>query len=313
LQRKVSEQTRELRDAQSRLLAEARRAGMAQIATNVLHNVGNVLTSVNVSTHVLAERVRSSRAARLADVAHLLHGNEQDVQRFLSEDEKGRLLPGYLKELAQALAAERDELLGELGRLSASVDHIKNVVAMQQSYAAGANGVLEPVRLDELVDDALRIEEVSLTRHRVTVRRDYKDVPRVALDKTRVMQILVNLTENAIQAMETASERLLTVSVWADGAMVSVAVADSGCGISPDNTRKMFSHGFTTKPQGHGFGLHSCALAAREMGGSLSVHSDGPGRGATFTLQVPAVARERDKLNWPSESDQAPVGFPPSP
>jgi signal transduction histidine kinase len=288
LQRKVSEQTQQLREAQSRLLSEARRAGMNQIATNVLHNVGNVLTSVNVSAHVLATQVRQSPASRVRDLARLLNEQAHDLAAFFGPGGKGRMLPAYLHELADALAREKEQLLGELERLCSSVDHIKNVVAMQQSYAGGGR-VLEPARIADLVDDALRIQEASLSRHGVQVQRDYSPVEVAPLDKTRVMQILVNLLENARQAMnEVEGERCMKVSVRQESGSIVVSVRDWGCGISTENLRRIFSHGFTTKAEGHGFGLHSCAIAAQEMRGSLTAHSDGPGKGATFVLRLPA-------------------------
>jgi two-component system NtrC family sensor kinase len=61
-------------------------------------------------------------------------------------------------------------------------------------------------------------------------------------------------------------------------------------GIAPENLTRIFSHGFTTRTDGHGFGLHSAALAAQQMGGRLTAQSDGPGRGATFTLELPVAA-----------------------
>jgi PAS domain S-box-containing protein len=282
---KATEQ--QLREAQTRLVAEARRAGMAQIATNVLHNVGNVLTSVNVSAHVLVSRLRQSRSARLADVARMLDNKRDDLDGFLATDEKGKLLPDYVNELAEALATERQDLLAELARLGSSVDHIKNVVAMQQSYA-GSGGLLEGARISDLADDALRMHEDALTRRRVKVVREFANVPPTPLDKTRVMQILVNLLDNARQAMEaTAGDRRLHIKVGERTGWIDLSVTDTGCGIAAQDLPKIFSHGFTTKLHGHGFGLHSCVLAAREMGGELTVHSDGPGRGATFTLRLP--------------------------
>jgi signal transduction histidine kinase len=290
LERKVSEQTQQLHEAQSRVLTEARRAGMAQIATNVLHNVGNVLTSVNVSAHVLSTQVRQSPASRVGDVARLLKEHSGDLEAFFGPDGRGRLLPGYMRELADALETEREQLLAELQHLCDSVDHIKNVVAMQQSYA-GAGRMLELARISDLMEDALRIQGASMSRHCVQVQRDYAPVDAAALDKTRVMQILVNLLENARQAMdEVEGQRCMYVAVWRDAGSIVASVRDSGSGISAENLQRIFSHGFTTKPDGHGFGLHSCAIAAQEMGGSLLARSDGPGRGATFELRLPAPA-----------------------
>jgi signal transduction histidine kinase len=290
LAEELREQARQLLHAQSRLLAEARRAGMAQIATNVLHNVGNVLTSVNVAAHVVADRVRDTRAVRVADIASLLEKLLATESSSPEDQERMRMLPGYVRELATALSTEREELLAELQRLGASVEHIKNVVAMQQSYA-GASGIVEHARVTQLVDDALRLQEDALARGGVVVTRNYCDPRPMSLDRTRTMQILVNLIENARHAMENAhGERRLAVAVRDGGEWIDVDVADGGCGIAREHLAKIFSHGFTTKPQGHGFGLHSCALAAREMGGELSVHSDGPGAGATFTLRLPVNA-----------------------
>ena len=292
LERKVSEQTQQLHEAQSRVLAEARRAGMAQIATNVLHNVGNVLTSVNVSAHVLSTQVRQSPASRVGDVAQLLKEQSGNLETFFGPGGRGLLLPGYMRELADTLNKEREQLLAELQHLCDSVDLIKNVVAMQQSYA-GAGRLLELARISDLMEDALRIQGASMSRHGVQVQRDYAPVEAAALDKTRVMQILVNLLENARQAMdEVEGERCMYVAVRQEAGIIVASVRDSGSGITPENLKRIFSHGFTTKADGHGFGLHSCAVAAQEMGGSLMAYSDGPGTGATFELRLlaPEVA-----------------------
>ncbi|MBC7378767.1 MAG: GAF domain-containing sensor histidine kinase [Burkholderiaceae bacterium] len=290
MERRVSEQQQQLQDMQLQLQSEARRAGMAHIATNVLHNVGNVLTSVNVSAHVLTTQVRHSPASRVNDLAQLLNEQAGQLDIFFGVGGRGRLLPAYLRDLAEALGAEREQLLAELERLCGSVDHIKNVIAMQQSYA-GTGRLLEPARICDVVDDAVRIQEASMSRHSVQVLRDYGPVDVVPLDKTRVMQILVNLLENARQAMdEVEGERRMFLVVRQEPGSLMVSVGDSGCGISAENLQRIFSHGFTTKVGGHGFGLHSCAIAAQELGGTLSAHSEGPGTGATFVLRLPALA-----------------------
>ena len=68
---------------------------------------------------------------------------------------------------------------------------------------------------------------------------------------------------------------------------MKISYIDNGIGIPADNLTRIFGHGFTTRKEGHGFGLHSGALAAKELGGALTVESDGPGKGATFTLEFP--------------------------
>ncbi|MGE4242628.1 MAG: 7TM diverse intracellular signaling domain-containing protein [Ramlibacter sp.] len=293
-EQRVEEQTRALRETQHKLLATARRAGMAEIATNVLHNVGNTLNSVNVATHLMRTRLAGSRLQGLARAVDLLDEHREDLGAFLLNDSKGRILPEYLRKLSMVLEEERQELLEHLGRQATSVDHIKNVVATQQSYA-GPSVLTEEVRPSELIEDALRIASNAVPGEGLEVVKDFVDLPAVRLDKTRAVQILVNLMTNARQAMEglAADARKLTLRLETAGGKLRFQVGDAGCGIRQEHLPRIFSHGFTTREAGHGFGLHSCAVAAGEMGGSIAVQSEGEGRGATFTLELPLVPAGR--------------------
>jgi PAS domain S-box-containing protein len=279
----------ELEAAHKAFVETSRQAGMAEIATNVLHNVGNILNSVNVSAALVSSTLRTSRARGLGQAIRLMDEHAADLGDFLTLDEKGRLLPGYLKGVTQALAQEQQQMIAELAHLAQSIDHIKSVVATQQSYAGGTN-LIEPVQICELVEDALRMNCGALVRHGVTVVKQFAQLPEMRLDRARVLQILINLISNASSAMEnmpTESHQItLTVDAMA-GTSLRVSVKDEGDGIPAQNMMRIFAHGFTTRKAGHGFGLHSCALAARQMGGTLTAHSDGPGRGAIFTLELP--------------------------
>ncbi|MHC8328655.1 DAHL domain-containing protein [Pseudomonas sp. LB1P83] len=289
LEKRVEERTRELKDTQSELLDTARQAGMAEIATNVLHNVGNVLNSVNISADLVSRKLRSSKAQGLGKAMQLVNEHQGDLGTFLTQDEKGKLLPGYLNQLVDAIALEQQSMTEELAQLTKSVDHIKDIVATQQSYA-GANSLMEPLHISELLEDALRMNSGALTRHHVTVVKEYNEVPQVMGDKHRLLLILINLISNAKYAMSDLSNRprqmTLGVKIVEDSTL-QISVKDDGEGIAPENMTRIFAHGFTTRKEGHGFGLHSCALAAIEMNGHLSAHSDGPGKGAQFTLQIP--------------------------
>jgi signal transduction histidine kinase len=289
LEQRVEERTRELKDTQSELLDTARQAGMAEIATNVLHNVGNVLNSVNISADLVSRRLRSSKAQGLGKAMQLINEHQSDLGTFLTQNEKGKLLPGYLNQLVEAIALEQQGMAEELAQLSKSVDHIKDIVATQQSYA-GANNLVEPLYISELLEDALRMNAGALTRHHVTVVKEYGDVPQVMGDKHRLLLILINLISNAKYAMSDHSNctRQITLGVKVvDDTILQISVKDDGEGISPENMTRIFAHGFTTRKEGHGFGLHSCALAAIEMNGHLTAYSDGPGKGALFSLQIP--------------------------
>ncbi|WP_115947782.1 DAHL domain-containing protein [Pseudomonas sp. GL-R-19] len=291
LEQRVEERTRELRNAQSALLDAARQAGMAEIATNVLHNVGNVLNSVNISSDLIARKLRSSKTQGLGKAMQLINEHPQDLGHFLTQDDKGKLLPGYLNKLVDAIAHEQQEVADELGQMSKSVDHIKDIVATQQSYT-GAHSITEPLYISELLEDALHMNAGALTRHHVTVIREYSEVPQVMVDKHRLLLILINLISNAKYAMSDLNNRPREMTLGVriiDDTFLEISVKDDGEGIAAENMTRIFAHGFTTRKEGHGFGLHSCALAAIEMNGHLTAHSDGPGLGALFTLQIPLI------------------------
>ena len=279
---------REAAEAQRELLEVSRRAGMAEVATGVLHNVGNVLTSVNVSATVVADRVRNLRIEGLGKVAAVLREHEEDLAAFFADERKGRAIPNFLVKLAELLAEEQAAIVAELSQLRANIEHIKSIVAMQQDFAK-VSPVTEMVPLCETVDNALRINEESLGRHGIELVRAYDAQPVLPLEKHRLVQILVNLIENAKHACAATAQprRRITVGVRQEGRMAQVSVVDNGVGIAAENLTQIFGHGFTTRADGHGFGLHSSALAAQALGGRLSVRSAGVGQGAEFVIELP--------------------------
>jgi PAS domain S-box-containing protein len=274
--------------AHQHLLGVSRRAGMAEVATGVLHNVGNVLNSVNVSANLIAEWVRKSKLSGLNRATAMMREHDHELAAFLTQNPKGRQVPGYLIQLAEQLTGERQAILRELESLRRNLDHIKGIVAMQQGYAR-VSGVTETVSVAEIVEDAVRMNATGLNRQEVEVVRQFSESAAVAADKHKVLQILVNLIRNAEQACDDSGreDKRVVLGVRRKHESVLISVTDNGVGVPRESLTRIFNHGFTTRKDGHGFGLHSSALAAREMGGSLSVHSDGPGTGATFTLELP--------------------------
>jgi len=289
-ERRQSEEA--LRISQQKLLESSRLAGMAEVATGVLHNVGNVLNSVNVSAGLVVEKLRRSKAPKVAQAAALLAAHNGDLGEYLTKDENGQKLPGYLAKLGEFFVAENAELLEEVDQLGRNIEHIKEVVAMQQSYAK-VSGVFENLPAHRLVEDAIAMNIGAFERHGVAVERKFSPVPLVRVDRHKVLQILINLIRNAKYALDEVkrTDKQITISIHAiNERSVHIVVADNGIGISPENLTRVFAHGFTTREEGHGFGLHSGALAARSMGGSLSVASAGTGHGAAFTLELPIAS-----------------------
>ena len=289
--RKLAEAS--LEDANRKLRDASRQAGMAEVATNVLHNVGNVLNSVVTSAGVVMDNVRKSKISSLDKVVAMLREHEPNLASFITSDSRGRQLPEYLAQLSSLLLADRAETLKELESLRSNIEHINQIVAMQQRYAT-VSGVKEIIDLRELVEDSLRLNLGALDRHGVELIREFEAVPPLNVDKHRILQILVNLVRNAKYACDDSgrADKQVTVRVSNGHGQVLISVTDNGVGLPPENLTRIFFHGFTTRKDGHGFGLHSGALAAKEMGGSLRVHSDGPGKGATFTLELPCKTHE---------------------
>lgn len=281
----------ELQRLHRELVDASRAAGMAEVATSVLHNVGNVLNSVNVSATVVHEQLSRSKVTGLRQAVDLLRQNLAQLDTFLRDDPRGRLLPDFLLKVTEHVEAEHGRWSDELRDMKKNIEHMKVIVSMQQSHAK-VTGAIEPLSAAELAEDALRMNAPGLEKHRVTVDRQFADVPPVMADKHKVLQILVNLIRNAKQAMDVndRASRTLRLKIYKNGSgRVKIQVSDNGMGISAENMTRIFAHGFTTRTNGHGFGLHSGALAAREMGGLLAVESAGVGQGATFTLELPAA------------------------
>jgi PAS domain S-box-containing protein len=274
------------------LVEASRQAGRADVATGVLHNVGNVLTSVNLIVHDVRDRLRGGALSYLHRVVETIHRERDRLGDFLANDAAGKAIPDFLVKLDQRLTAENETLRGDVETLVGHFEHIRQIIVVQQS-SARMFGVVESVAPADLVEDALKVNFDSFGRHGVTLRKRFATVPATRVDRHKVMQILVNLMKNAKDSILAGKglDRRITVSISArpDG-RVAIAVEDTGTGIADENMVKIFQHGFTTKKDGHGFGLHSCVLAAREMSGDLTAFSDGPGRGAIFTLVLPTAA-----------------------
>ncbi len=288
------EQKRAAEATHEQHLQLSRQAGMAEVATGVLHNVGNVLNSVSVAATVVCNRLRKSEIGDVHRAAKILLEKNGQLGQFLESDPRGKLLPEFLAKASGVLATEREELIKEMALVGEHIEHIKEIVAMQQTYAK-VFGVMEPVSPASLVQDALKMNLAAFDRHGVKISNQVgHDAPTVMVDRHKVLQILTNLFRNAKYAMDEQNPAEKRLEIQADKTaegQVAISVRDNGVGISAENLTRIFGHGFTTKKDGHGFGLHSGALAAKQMNGSLTVQSDGPGKGAVFTLTVPTAEK----------------------
>jgi two-component system NtrC family sensor kinase len=272
-------------------IRDARSAGMAEVATGVLHNVGNALNSVGVSAEMIGDMLRRSRLPGLAKANTLIGAHAADLASFLTEHPQGKQLPGYLAKIGIELSQQQEEVVRELDGMRKGLAHITSIVSTQQSLAKGAgrNSGREPIAPRAVFEEALALGLPVSERSSVKLSLDFPETGPVTLDRHRLIQILVNLIGNATQALAGVlpEERRLELSLAVAAGRVRFSVRENGVGIPPELRVKIFSHGFTTKKDGHGFGLHASACAAMEMGGTLTCHSDGAGKGSTFTIDLP--------------------------
>ncbi len=271
----------------------ARQAGMAEVATGILHNVGNVLNSVNVSANVIKDRLDYSVVQKLDQACDVIEANRNDLANFM-ETGRGQHLPRLLRQIANSLRQESISQLDEVKSLTKNVDHIKEIVSMQQSLAKKHSST-ESVAPADLFEDAIKIHQESLERHCSQVIKNFQDAPEIRTNRHEVIQILVNLIKNAQQAVRDNHEveRSIFLNIKSVNEAVCFEVIDTGIGISKTNLKKIFQHGFTTKKDGHGFGLHASANTANSLGGSLSALSDGLGKGTTFKLTLPLSGKNK--------------------
>ena len=283
-----------LKTAQDKLLETAREVGMAEVATGVLHNAGNVLNSVSVTAESVQKMVRNSKISYLSDVVELLRDNADELGRFMTVEERGKKIPVFLANLSAELIDEQERCLESLEALTKHVQHVGEIIQLQQSHSK-AKGLIEPTSIAELVEDALQINAEALARNGIEVKRDIANLPTLLLDRHKLLQILTNLINNATHALAASGQedRIITIQVkGAEADRLQIKISDNGVGIPTENLTRIFEHGFTTRQQGHGFGLHSTALSANELHGSIVAHSDGPGKGAVFTVELPFETQE---------------------
>ncbi len=286
--RKTAEEA--IAELNRQLVTSARRAGMADVATSILHNVGNVLNSTNVSIELLQENLAKQNYNKLLAITKLMKENLPTQPDYLAQDPKGKMIPEYLISLADIIAKDQEKFAKEVANLNQNIQHIREIVAMQRSIS-GVMGIAEEVSLPNIIESALQMSGAPFDRHNITINKEFEDTPAILIDKTKLSQILINIIQNAkasLIADVDKNEKHINLAIknTANKNEIIITVTDNGLGIAPENLVKMFTFGFTTKKDGHGFGLHSGALAAKEINGNLRVESDGLGQGATFILTL---------------------------
>jgi ligand-binding sensor domain-containing protein/signal transduction histidine kinase len=290
LEQKVDERTAELKETQKTLIDSAHRSGMSEISSGILHNVGNVLNVVKVSSQILKEKIEKSKVNNLEKVLGLLKQHKTDLSSYIASDSKGKMLPTYLLEVGESLKKEQNTYLNELSNLHNGINRIEEIIAVQQNYA-GVSGLVESLSLSKMMDDVLKMDQNIFDNHKIKVIKHYNKVPNISVEKGKLIHIFINLIKNAWESLviKDSEDKTITINISEDKNKTYqiVEIIDNGIGIAKENLSKIFSYGFTTKKNGKGFGLHTSALAISELNGRITAGSDGENKGAKFTVIVP--------------------------
>jgi len=281
----LEEALEKLRSTRDQLVEKAHKAGMADIAAGVLHNVGNVLNSVNTSASLIEDTLNKSKLQGFLKANTILRDHKDNLKHFIAEHPKGEKLLRYYLELEEPLKEEQEDIINQSQRLMDKIHLINEVIAAQQTYA-GASMHADQTSLSEMIDNALALQAGSIERHGLAVKKDLQASDSIVAQRAKLIHILVNLFKNAKEAMaeNVPKEKVIHIKTWQDEDWVYLSISDNGSGIREEHLDKVFTHGFTTKKSGHGFGLHSCANYMTEMGGRIEVNSKGRDKGAVFTL-----------------------------
>lgn len=273
-------------ELQKKLIEAARESGKSQIATSVLHNVGNALNTLNITISIFKDRFNNSELDNILKIADLFKQHREDLSSFLTHDPKGIYLPDCIIALSEWWIEEKEKLTQEFEKITSNLEHIKNVVSSQQRFSSVA-GVKHKILVNNLLDDIITLKTKD---NSINVIRQYEELPLIEVDKVKFLQILHNLICNAIDAVNQENREQKTITLKTEVTKdnnVRIHIIDNGCGIDPANAVKIFSYGFTTKKEGHGFGLHSSSILAEEMHGHLQASSPGSGKGSEFILTIP--------------------------
>lgn len=283
-------------EIQKQLRETSREAGMAMLATHLLHNLGNVLNGLTVSSARIRDRLQHSQRDKLRKLADLLQEHADELPDFFARHPKASVVPAFLGELVRIFDDEYEALWADTQVIRASAEHAGQIIASQQQLARSKACLRELVSAIDMMEAAFTLGSAAFSMRDVNVERHYAYAGNVTTDRHKVLQILINLVSNAAHAIQEkdATERRIRLGTSLGDDCVRIEISDAGAGIDARVLPELFNQGFTTRQNGHGIGLHSSASWARELGGSLTCQSDGVGRGATFVLELPLPSADAD-------------------
>jgi PAS domain S-box-containing protein len=288
LEQLVAEKTRELEQAQLELVNRALEAGMSQMAAIGLHNIGNAITPLNVLTEKMKTRELAEMSRLLQKCHEDLASHAADLGHYVSEGQRGRQVFDYMGELIHSVSDHEKKQFDMLEKMESALSYISQILTLQQFYAKGSQEIKEQIDLNDLLDDAIRLQAGTLEKRGIFIKRKYTDtLAKLLIDKNRLMQVIVNLIKNSYEAIELQQagpgEKVIEIKTFAQNDRLGFEIADNGIGVDPADVDKIFELGKSQKGSS-GFGLYYCKMFVENSNGKLIFSSRGPGKGASVKV-----------------------------
>jgi PAS domain S-box-containing protein len=290
----------ELEESQEKLSQSAHQAGMAEVAVSVLHNIGNMVTPLNVRTESLKDNAWPQNIRSLQKLRDLFSTGELIFKNKENSQEDSEKLLEYLSTMILMLEKNRDNFYADLQFIKSGLDHISEVIALQQKYA-GVSGYETKVDVNALIEDSVEMLRDSIKKREIEVDYDFAELPETTLDRNKMMQIVINLLKNAYEGINEQPGEKKEISIRTElidkqeEQFIQVKIEDTGVGIDPEHLEEIFNFNYSTKGRGSGFGLHDAANYIQAKYGKIFVHSQGRGQGACVVLQLPLNLINEDR------------------
>lgn len=287
---RVLQKTKQIKEEQKKNLELAHEAGMAEIAGEIIHNIGNILSALFIYIQKIEKQVALTCEFKFDQVKSLITPYNDDLYEFFQKDQKGKKLSQYIWTHIGETKDRMEVIATNIKKIEDLSKVISNILRAQRMYAQ--TGVfVDKYKIYDIVLSSIEVLQLKITSYNVVIENHVDSKLEINVERSKLINILVNIIKNALEACENSEQRHISISTQLDSNSVSLIVKDTGVGIEKDMLEKIFNHGVTTKKNGNGFGLHSCANLTKELKGSLVAQSEGIGKGASFVLRIPIDGR----------------------
>lgn len=293
---KVIGMIQNFKDIRDRLRAEeagaqeAEQRGRALMAGSVLHDIGNAVTGIGT---LAVKHIGDSGWPEIQSMSMLrkMFNEQPEALEHVFGREKLTKLQAFLAKLEQSLIERKNIILETSRKMAGMVSHINDVLSLQRIYAGGSKVLPSRVLLKQLAEDAVAMLSASLQKREIkVVFKVDPDVREISVDKTRIIQVLINLLKNATESFDIAGrtdDRRIEIAIRQKSDQQIMEITDNAAGFDPAHAGNFFENGFSTKNRGSGIGLYQCASIIKSHGGNIELSSAGTEQGATAKITLP--------------------------